>query len=54
MSRAATGDVVTLKPTNNVYTALVAIAVLAELVAFFALYSRAAEIFIGGNGLFGG
>jgi hypothetical protein len=54
MSRVATGDVVVVKPTNNVYTALVAIAVLAELIAFFALYSRAGEIFIeGGKGLFG-
>jgi hypothetical protein len=54
MSRTATGDVVVVKPTNNVYTALVAIAVLAEIIAFFALYTRAAEIFIpGGKGLFG-
>ena len=45
MSRVAAGDVIEIRPTNNMYTVLVAIAVLAELIAFIALYVRAGEIF---------
>jgi hypothetical protein len=54
MSRAPAGDVIETKPTSNVFTALVAIAFLAELIAFIALYLKAGEIFIeGSKGLFG-
>jgi hypothetical protein len=52
MSRAAAGDVIEVKPTMNVYTALVWIAVLAQLIAFAALYFKANEIFEPSKGLF--
>jgi hypothetical protein len=45
MSRAASGDVIEIKPTNNVYTVLVIVAFIAELIAFISLYLRAGEIF---------
>ena len=48
MSRTATGDVVTVKPTNNIYTVLVGIAILVELIGFAALVMRANDIFQGG------
>ena len=51
MTRAATGDVVTLKPTNNVYTALVGVALLAQVIALVVLFVKAKAVF-GGNGLF--
>jgi len=53
MSRVATGDQVVVKPTNNIYTVLVGIAILVELIGFAALFMRANEIFQGGKGLFG-
>jgi hypothetical protein len=52
MSRAAAGDVIEVKPTPNVYTALVVIALLAELIAFIVLFSKAGEIFVDGARLF--
>ncbi len=52
MSRVATGDTVTLKPTNNIYTVLVGIAVLVELIGFIALFLRAGQIFGEGKSLF--
>ncbi len=45
MSRAATGDVVTVPPTSNVYTVLVIAAVVVEIVGLIALLMRHAEIF---------
>jgi hypothetical protein len=48
MSRAATGDVVIEKPRNNVYTVLVAVALIAELVAFIVLIQQAGNIFPAG------
>jgi hypothetical protein len=53
MSRVAAGDVITVKPTNNMYTVLVWIAVLAELIAFIALFMKANEVFDSTKGLFG-
>jgi len=47
MSRIATGNEVTVKPTNNIYTVLVAVALLAEAIAFAALFFRYTEIFNG-------
>jgi hypothetical protein len=44
MSRVASGDVIEVKATNNVYTVLVIVAFLAELLAFIALYMRFADI----------
>jgi hypothetical protein len=46
MSRVAAGEVITVKPTTNVYTVLVCVAVLAELIAFVVLYLRANEVFV--------
>jgi hypothetical protein len=51
MSRVANVDVIEIKPTVNVYTALVAVAVLAELIALIALFTRASDIFVAGKGL---
>ena len=45
MSRVSSGDVIEVKPVPNVYTALVAAAVLAELIAFIALYMKSTEVF---------
>jgi hypothetical protein len=45
MSRVAAGDVITVKPTNNIYTVLVLVAVVAEIIAFVALYMKANEVF---------
>ena len=47
MSRvAAASDVITVKPSNNIYTVLVWVAFLAELIAFVALYMKANEVFV--------
>jgi hypothetical protein len=51
MSRAATGDVVYEKPRNNVYTVLVAVALIAEITAFVILFQKAVEVFGTGNGI---
>jgi len=53
MSRVAAGDVITVKPTNNIYTVLVIVAALAELIAFVALFIKAGEVFDSTKGLFG-
>ena len=45
MSRVATGDVVVVKPTNNVYTVLVGVAILVQLIGFLVMFVRAGEIF---------
>jgi nucleoside permease NupC len=52
MSRAAGGDVIEIKPSNDMYTVLIAIAIIAELIAFIALMAKAGEIFVEGKGLF--
>lgn len=55
MSRAAaTTDVITVKPSNNIYTVLVIVAFLAELIGFLMLLARASTIFTGDSrSLFG-
>ena len=45
MTRAASGDVVTVKPTNNVYTALAAIGTLVTIIALIVLFVRASTLF---------
>ena len=40
MSRAASGDVVTLKPANNIYTVLVIVALLAVALALVAMFMK--------------
>ena len=44
MTRAASGDTVTLKPANNVYTALVAAGTLAVLIALVVLLMKAHSV----------
>jgi hypothetical protein len=51
MSRASAGDVIEVTPSSNVYTVLVAVALIAQLIAFVALYVRAGDIF--DKGIFG-
>jgi hypothetical protein len=45
MSRAPAGDVIEVTPSSNVYTVLVAVALIAQLIAFAALVLRASDIF---------
>lgn len=49
MSRAASGDTVVIKPSNNVYTALVVIATVVVILGLIVLFTRANAIF--GTGL---
>jgi hypothetical protein len=53
MSRAGTSDSVQIKPTNNIYTVLVAAAIVAELIGFIALFLSYAQVFGPGTSLFG-
>jgi hypothetical protein len=48
MTRAATGDVVEVPPTNNVYTVLAGIAFLTCLIAVIVVWVKAGDIFPGG------
>jgi hypothetical protein len=50
MSRAGNVDIVTVRPTNNIYTVLTLIALVVTVAAFITLYVRAQTIF--GAGLF--
>jgi hypothetical protein len=50
MSRAGNVDVVTVRPTNNIFTVLTLIALVITVAAFLTLYVRANAIF--GAGLF--
>ncbi len=45
MSRAATGDTVVVRPANNIYTVLAAVAALAAVFGLIAVNARATEIF---------
>jgi len=45
MSRAATGDTVVVKPSNNVYTAMLAVALLAQIIALVVVFMRAQTLF---------
>jgi hypothetical protein len=45
MSRASSGDVVVVKPKNNVYTVLAIIATLVNLVGFALLFVRYTQVF---------
>lgn len=47
MSRAVTGDTVTVRPTNNIYTALAGVALVIVILGLVVVYMRA-------NTLFGG
>ena len=52
MSRAGNVDIVTVRPTNNIYTVLALIALVVTLAAFITLYMRASTIFGPNGGLF--
>ena len=45
MSRAASGETIVLKPTNNIYTVLVIAAVIVQLIAIVAIAMRHAALF---------
>lgn len=45
MSRAATGDVVKVAPSNNIYTALAAVGLLATILALVVVFMRASTLF---------
>ena len=51
MTRAATGDVVAVAPSSNVYTALAAVGTVVALIALVVMFVRAADMFP--NGLLG-
>ncbi|HEV2294926.1 MAG TPA: hypothetical protein VGR35_13820 [Tepidisphaeraceae bacterium] len=44
MSRVATGNTVTVAPTNNIYTALAAAAVIAQILGLIVLFIRAGHL----------
>ncbi len=44
MSRISSGNTVTVAPTNNVYTALAAAAVIAQILGLIVLFIRARDI----------
>ena len=44
MSRAATGDVVALRPGNNIYTVLVIAAFLVQLLGVLVIFKRAHDL----------
>jgi hypothetical protein len=44
MSRIATGNTVTVAPTNNVYTALAAAAVIGQILGLIVLFIRAQDM----------
>jgi hypothetical protein len=53
MSRIATGDrPVIVKPTNNVYTVLVAVATLVNIICFLLILMRYTAVFGSGANLF--
>lgn len=45
MSRAITGDTVIVKPSNNVYTVLAAVATIATILGIIIVNVRATEVF---------
>ena len=51
MSRAATGDTVVVKPTNNIYTVLAGVALIVAILGLLVIYFRAQNVIPGG--LFG-
>jgi len=44
MSRIGSGEQIQVKPTNNVYTALAAAAVIAQIIAFVVIMMRANDV----------
>ena len=50
MSRLSTPEQIPVRPTNNVYTALVVVCVVIEIIGLIALYVTHSNVF--GTGLF--
>jgi hypothetical protein len=44
MSRAISGDVITVRPSNNVYTALAGAAVLIQIIGLIVLFLAARKV----------
>ena len=44
MSRITSADTIEVRPTNNIYTVLVIVAVLVQIIALVALYMRASDL----------
>lgn len=44
MSRIGSGEQIQVKPTNNVYTALAAAAVIAQAIALLVIFMRANDV----------
>jgi hypothetical protein len=51
MSRMGTSDAIVVKPTNNIYTVLTLVALIAAVCSLAIIYVRAGTVFTGG--LFG-
>jgi hypothetical protein len=45
MTRAGAGDVVIVKPVNNVYTVMVIVATVVQVLAFFIVFTRFHSVF---------
>lgn len=52
MSRAGGPEQIIVRPTNNVYTALVVVCVVVEIIGLIALYVRYSTLFGPEKGLF--
>jgi hypothetical protein len=52
MSRIATGDRVTIAPSNNVYTVLLAVATVLNILGFVIIFLRYAAVFGAKSNLF--
>jgi hypothetical protein len=52
MSRLGSAPIEEVKPRNNVYTVLAAIALIVQIIGFILLYVRYSEILGKGTGLF--
>ncbi len=50
MARMPAGEQIIVRPTNNVYTVLVGIALVVEVLGFIALFMAAQTLFPGPNG----
>lgn len=44
MTRGTVGETIVVRPTNNVYTVLVAVAIVVEIIGLIALFKQAAQI----------
>jgi len=44
MSRIASGEQIQVRPTNNVYTVLAAVAVIVQVIGLLAIFMRAQDI----------